>query len=322
MKFCRTALFVVLIMSAHGASASGLRVTCDGEDVGAEVEINGKFKGECPVDIIVPEGTYKLRVFKAVDASQERVFEQVIRMGDGVTKRVEAVLTVRLTAAGQKLEAERLAAEAQRSAAEARREVERLAVAAKREARIGAEIAAAMVPIPGKNYEIGKTEVTQDQWQAVMGSNPSYFSNCGDTCPVEQVSWDDVQIFLQKLNAITGKQYRLPTGAEWLYACYGGSQTKYCGGNDLNAVGWFSGNSSTQTHPVGQKQANGYGLVDMTGNVWEWQSDCRYGDCPNREIRSGSWLDGPWYASLSNYEWRFPAYRGNFIGVRLARTLP
>jgi formylglycine-generating enzyme required for sulfatase activity len=96
-----------------------------------------------------------------------------------------------------------------------------------------------MVAIPGKNYEMGKYEVTQGQWKAVMGNNPSYNSDCGDNCPVEQVSWDDVQVYLQKLNAKTGKQYRLPSEDEWEFACGGGSKDEYCGGGDLNALGWY-----------------------------------------------------------------------------------
>ncbi len=122
-----------------------------------------------------------------------------------------------------------------------------------------------MVRIQGKKYEIGKYVVTQSEWKAVMGSNPSHNNKCGDNCPVEGVSWNDAQEYIQKLNANTGRQYRLPTEDEWEYACYGGSKTTYCGGNDLNVVGWADGNSFWgSTHPVGQKQANGYGLYDMT----------------------------------------------------------
>jgi formylglycine-generating enzyme required for sulfatase activity len=102
-----------------------------------------------------------------------------------------------------------------------------------------------MIRIPSRNYELGKFEVTQAQWLAVMGNNPSDFTACGNNCPVEQVSWNDIQEFLQKLNAKTGKNYRLPTEAEWEYACYGGTKTEYCGSNDINAVAWYD----TGVHP-------------------------------------------------------------------------
>ena len=170
-------------------------------------------------------------------------------------------------------------------------------------------------------FALGKYEVTQREWEAVMGNNPSKFGDCGDNCPVERVSWDDIQIFLEKLNARTGKQYRLPTEEEWEYACHGGSQTKYCGGNDIEAVGWHAGNSSGRTHPAGQKQANGYGLYDMTGNAWEWVSDCWSKNCAHRVFRGGAWsipgnmLDTDRYGNK-------PAMRGEEIGFRIARTLP
>jgi formylglycine-generating enzyme required for sulfatase activity len=179
-----------------------------------------------------------------------------------------------------------------------------------------------MVKIPAAQpFFMAKTEVTQGQWRAVMGNNPSNFSGC-DNCPVEQVSWDDIQTYLQKLNAKTGKQYRLPTETEWEIACYGGNKTEYCGGNDAGSVAWFADNSGSKTHPVGQKQANGYGLYDMSGNVWEWMSDCYNGDCGRRVFRGGSWGNG---ASNLRAAFRFgnsPGSRANGIGFRVARTLP
>ena len=178
-----------------------------------------------------------------------------------------------------------------------------------------------MVHIPGKNYEMGQYEVTQHEWKAVMGNNPSKFGDCGDNCPVERVSWDDIQVFLKKLNAKTGKQFRLPTEEEWEYACNGGSHAKYCGGDSIDAIGWHVGNSGGRTHPAGQKQANGYGLYDMTGNVWEWVSDCWSKNCTYRVFRGGAWsipgdmLDADRYGNK-------PTMRGEEIGFRLARTLP
>jgi len=153
-------------------------------------------------------------------------------------------------------------------------------------------------------FNIGKYEVTQAQWKAVMGNNPSSFSGCED-CPVERVSWNDVQDFIRKLNAQTGKNYRLPTEAEWEYAAKGGKSSKgytYSGSNDLNSVAWTIDNSGRKTHAVGGKQANELGVYDMAGNVWEWCSDW-YGTYSsynetnptgassgaNRVLRGGGW---------------------------------
>ena len=168
-----------------------------------------------------------------------------------------------------------------------------------------------------RGFYLGKYEVTQGQWEGVMGSNPSRFKNCGGNCPVERVSWDDVQEFIRKLNGKSGgRRYRLPTEAEWEYAARGGTTADtYAGdltnprGNDpvLNRIAWYRENSGRRTHPVGRKAPNGWGLHDMLGNVWEWVGDW-YGDYPGgtvtdpsgpgsgsyRVIRGGSWIRIAW----------------------------
>jgi formylglycine-generating enzyme required for sulfatase activity len=179
-----------------------------------------------------------------------------------------------------------------------------------------------MVRIPGKNYEIGKYEVTQAQWRSVMDGNPSKFGKCGDNCPVEKVSWDDVQSYIQILNAKTGRQYRLPTEEEWEFACYGGIQSTYCGGNDVDKVAWTEDKGNEQTHQVGQKQANGYGLYDMSGNVMEWTNDCWEGNCSLRVFRGGSWLNSPRDARVSYRIMFITSIRNSSGGFRLARTIP
>ena len=191
-----------------------------------------------------------------------------------------------------------------------------------------------------EQFAIGKTEVTQAQWQAVMGSNPSRFTNCGPTCPVEQVSWNDVQQFIQKLNAKTSQSYRLPSEAEWEYAVRAGSQSKYSFGDSEGQLGqhaWYFSNTGNSTKPVAGKQANAFGLHDMHGNVWEWVEDCwhdNYNGAPtdgsawttnctnNRRVRrGGSWSSGPAVLRSANRSWFAPELRDVDAGFRLARTL-
>ena len=182
------------------------------------------------------------------------------------------------------------------------------------------------------DYYMGKYEVTQALWQAVMGSNPSNFK--GDNLPVETVNWNDCQEFISKLNSLTGRKFRLPTEAEWEYAARGGKKSRgyqYSGSRKISDVAWYEGNSRSKTHPVGRKQANELGIYDMSGNVWEWCSDW-YGSYSSssqtnpmgsdsgakRVRRGGSWCHIARICRSSYRSGDAPDCRGLYLGLRLA----
>lgn len=187
-----------------------------------------------------------------------------------------------------------------------------------------------------KDYYLGKTEVTQELWEAVMGSNPSAIKE-GKNLPVINVSWDDCQAFIKKLNELTGKQFRLPTEAEWEYAARGAKKTKslqFCGSIYVDHVAWYKSNSRGTLNPVGAMDKNEMGFHDMGGNVWEWCQDGHFtypveaqkDPCPEADstrtyvIRGGGWNSGQSdcrYTSRSSYS----ATSNNAdIGLRLAIT--
>ncbi|MBZ0263184.1 SUMF1/EgtB/PvdO family nonheme iron enzyme [bacterium] len=189
-----------------------------------------------------------------------------------------------------------------------------------------------------KSFQMMTTEVTQSMWVSVMGSNPSYFK--GDNLPVERVSWTDCQEFIKKLNQRDpGKGYRLPTEAEWEYACRAGTTTRFNTGDsdsDLALTGWYSGNSGSKTHPVGQKEPNAWGLYDMHGNVWEWCSDWK-GDYPSGSVTDPTGPSGPssgTYRVLRGGSWWLfggicrsadrigsgPSARSYIYGLRIVRS--
>lgn len=174
-------------------------------------------------------------------------------------------------------------------------------------------------------FYIGKTEVTQRLWSAVMGSNPSNFR--GENLPVENVSWFDCQEFVDRLSRLTGRIFRLPTEAEWEYAARGGNKSRnytYSGSNDLYRVAWYTENSGSTTHPVGQKLDNELGIFDMSGNVWEWCSDnysSSYSQPRNssyRILRGGSWNDNASGCRVALRSSNTPGNRNNYLGLRLA----
>ncbi len=190
-----------------------------------------------------------------------------------------------------------------------------------------------------KPFYLGKYLVTQEQWQTVMGSNPSYFK--GPKNPVEQISWNDCQAFLSKLNAKTGEEggkFQLPSEAQWEYACRAGSTTRYCFGDDESRLGeyaWFSGNSRVGAHPVGEKKPNAWGLYDIHGNVWEWCADWYdwdyYRKSPaddptgpttgsRRVFRGGGWIRSAVYCRSADRQSNTPGIRGN-LGLRICCNL-
>jgi formylglycine-generating enzyme required for sulfatase activity len=185
-------------------------------------------------------------------------------------------------------------------------------------------------------FALGKYEVTQEQWHTVMGNNPS--SNKGQTLPVENISWDDAQLFVQKLSQKTGKKYRLPSEAEWEFAARAGTTTQYFWGGDVKKAknyGLFSANSGQGTQPVGLRKPNQFGLYDMVGNVWQWTQDCwnpnydgaptdgsawKNGDCSRRVLRGGGNYPYPQFAR-SAYRVRDTATtRVSWYGLRVAMT--
>ena len=203
------------------------------------------------------------------------------------------------------------------------------------------------------DYLIGKSTITQAQWEAIMGENPSHFKGSGQL-PVETVSWKDCQEFIKKLNAKTGLTYRLPTEAEWEFAASGGNQSKgfeYAGSNNVDEVAWYWKNSGDKpldgewdctkirknngrTHLIGKKLSNELGIYDMSGNVWEWCQDW-YGSYPqspqtnptgpksgsNRVLRGGGWDDRAFDCRVADRDDGDPSHRLSYIGFRLARSL-
>ncbi|MFC1532040.1 formylglycine-generating enzyme family protein [Thermodesulfobacteriota bacterium] len=191
-----------------------------------------------------------------------------------------------------------------------------------------------------QGFYMQTTEVTQGQWYRVMDENPSFFNECGYDCPVENISWDDVNEFIMKLNRFEKtKKYRLPTEAEWEYACRAGSTTALANGGLTSSqceydpihdpIGWYKSNSINKTHPVAEKISNSWGLFDMHGNVWEWVQDKYSKSMPRslkdpvaqfgwgRVFRGGSWSFAAQCSRSANRKWVLQGYKSKNIGFRV-----
>ena len=291
------------------ASKSGARVYVDGEEVGT-----------APYSGTLTFGSHKLYAIADGKRSQEQ--EIVIRQGETATRNVELSFSANKTFTVNGVTFEMVYVEGGTFTMGATSEQGSDAYSYEKPAH----------SVRLSNYYIGQTEVTQALWKAVMGNNPSNFK--GDNLPVEQVSWNDCQEFVRKLNRLTGKNFRLPTEAEWEYAARGGNKScgyKYSGGNNLGEVAWYYDNSGSTTHPVATKSPNELGLYDMSGNVWEWCQDW-YGDYSSstqtnptgpyngsyRVYRGGSWGNNAWSCRVSGRLSDInPDYRFYHLGFRL-----
>lgn len=188
------------------------------------------------------------------------------------------------------------------------------------------------------SFLLGQTAVTYGQWKAVMGASSRSISQCGDECPVSQVSWEDAQMYVTKLSERTGKRYRLPSEAEWEYAARAGSTGRWSFGDDedqLDRHAWFGFNSFGRTQIVGQKKANAFGLFDMYGNVWQWVQDVWHpsyhgaptdgsawmdgGDGELRVLRGGAWFDKPVSLQSAYRSWNTSVMHYYGAGLRVAR---
>ena len=203
--------------------------------------------------------------------------------------------------------------------------------------------------VVARPFALGRTEVTQGQWRALMGDNPSHFAGCGDECPVEQVTWLEAREYTLKLSAKTGQRYRLPSEAEWEYAARAGTTTPFNTGNCIYAdeANYDDRGNYSYCHamrrynrqltlPAASFAANGFGLHDMHGNVWEWVEDCWHENyegapadasawlgesCRQRVLRGGSWRAEPRALRSAERNWEWAQDRGNGHGFRVARSL-
>lgn len=292
-------------------SKAVIKFLCDADAV---LYIDGEKKGMLKKDIAlrvgIAKGEYVVKVVSAENQNDFVKFNyEISEIGVEKLQRIslQDVINQRLANENAEKERQRIVAEA-----EVKAKLEK-----QREMVLNDIYNIEMINVG--SFSIGKYEVTQGQWQIVMGNNPSEHKDC-PTCPVENVSFNEVQEFIQKLNTLTRKSYRLPKEAEWEYAAKGGKLThnyEYAGGNDINSVAWYFGNSNHQTQPVGQKQPNELGIFDMTGNVSEWCNDRHPNRHKYRVLRGGTWRYDAAFCRVAYRDGNTPASRSARVGFRL-----
>jgi len=300
---------VITVYKEKESNKAIIKFLCDAN---AFLYIDGDKKGTLKKDIAlrvaIAKGEYAVKVVSSENQNDYVKFNYVISE-IGVEKleeiNLQNLINQRIKKESEEKERQRLATEAE--------------LKLKQQKENAIKISNSIEMINVGTFFIGKYEVTQEQWQAVMENNPSIHKDCS-LCPVENVSWYDAQDFIKRLNILTGKSYRLPTEAEWEYAAKGGNLTHnytFAGSDDINSVAWYPENSNKQTHAVGQKQPNELGIYDMSGNVWEWCSDWYDNRQKYRVRRGGSWFSGAIYGRVAFRDYFSPDYRNTDLGFRL-----
>ena len=346
-KLCDYCVYEMVLQYVNNNASSNTYISVDSEPSGADIYIDGKHYGQTPNIITdLPMGKHEIKLEKQEYNSVTKIF--IIEEGEKL-KFNETLLSVYYKASAVEEEEKEIVNNSETDS-DGNEVFNVKGVSFKMIKVEGGTFMMGATSEQGKDafkdekpahsvtlsdYYIGETEVTQELWEAVMGSTPSSYSGYPQR-PVERVSWNDCQEFITKLNQLTGKNFRLPTEAEWEYAARGGNKSKgykYSGSNTIDDVAWYKDNSGNGTHNVKTKLANELGIYDMSGNVWEWCQDWydrKYyqnslqtnptgpSSGSGRVIRGGSWHLNAKHCRVSNRSYYYPGYRNDYLCLRLA----
>ena len=346
-RLCDYCVYEMVLQYVNNNASSNTYISVDSEPSGADIYIDGKHYGQTPNIITdLPMGKHEIKLEKQEYNSVTKIF--IIEEGEKL-KFNETLLSVYYKASAVEEEEKEIVNNSETDS-DGNEVFNVKGVSFKMIKVEGGTFMMGATSEQGKDafkdekpahsvtlsdYYIGETEVTQELWEAVMGSTPSSYSGYPQR-PVERVSWNDCQEFITKLNQLTGKNFRLPTEAEWEYAARGGNKSKgykYSGSNTIDDVAWYKDNSGNGTHNVKTKLANELGIYDMSGNVWEWCQDWydrKYyqnslqtnptgpSSGSGRVIRGGSWHLNAKHCRVSNRSYYYPGYRNDYLCLRLA----